>query len=555
MAEQIFNQNGAFKINDQYATGIRYEVTLDGEQLAAGTIKFMNGRKPIAFARVESREEAVEMLGERNVEHMETGKGQKKESTIGTTNGTLKGKLQSKYLAYQESYTKDKRPENTLEAGIDRQGDLDTEVSAWVAKRREQLIYSRLHSQNEHFIAGQDDISSTDRPHTDTKTPAIKDNTEQRTADHLKAIPASVKERFIQVDNQYYFPDKTYAFGDRGTKLVTRSENQEVIRSIVAIAKAREWNRVTVRGTEDFRRTAWLQASLSGIEVSGYQPSKVEKAHLEILFDRSGRENSLEPSTDRQQLTTHNITEQPEKVVKTPDDPREVATMDARQKSTLTTPAIPVISPAVLRASVITGKLLEHGAARYQNDSKKELSYFVKVDTAQGEQTLWGVDLERAVAESGVTRGENITVEKQGSKPVTARERLFDENNKEVGERPINTHRNKWRVGSVDKAEAFANGDRADAVKKYPDLAPLYGTVAAAYKFAEQQFPDSKENQARFMTIARQVVTEKIAHGEPVPTPKIREANVQKHPKKQSKHQEQSISSQKQQDTEQEKDR
>ena len=107
----------------------------------------------------------------------------------------------------------------------------------------------------------------------------------------------------------------------------------------------------------------------------------------------------------------------------------------------------------------------------------------------------------------------------------------------------------------VDKAETFTNGDRTDAMKKYPDLAPVYGTVAAAYKFAEQQFPDSKENQARFMAIARQVVAEKIAHGEPVPTPKIREANVQEYPKKQAKYQEQSISSQKQHDTDREKDR
>ena len=28
------------------------------------------------------------------------------------------------------------------------------------------------------------------------------------------------------------------------------------------------------------------------------------------------------------------------------------------------------------------------------------MSYFVKIETARGEQTLWGVDLERAVKES-----------------------------------------------------------------------------------------------------------------------------------------------------------
>ena len=319
-------------------------------------------------------------------------------------------------------------PENTIEAGIDRQNsELDAEVSAWAAKRRDQMLRLRQqHIQNEHIVAEENITPLASRSNLDASTSIAKGN-DERATNHSKAIPDLVKARFIQADNKYYFPDKTHAFDDRGTKLATRSENQEVVRSIVAIAQTRGWDRVTVRGTEDFRRVAWLEASLSGIEVSGYKPSKVEKAHLETRLARNGQENSIEQGADRQQS--------------------------------------------------------------------------------------------------------------QGRKSVTARERISDENDKE------------W-VGSLDKAKAFVNDDRAAVVKKYSDLAPAYGTVSAARKFAEKQFPDNKKDQARFVAVAQQIIAEKIAHGEPVPAPKIRETKIQERPKQQSKSQERdtpSTPSQKQQ--------
>lgn len=561
MAEQTFNQNGAFKINNQYATGMRYEVTLDGDAFAGGTIKFINGRKQVAAVKIDSRAEAVEILGERNVENIEAAKGKEKDSAP----GTAKGKLQSEHLAYKDSYTPNKRPENTVEAGVDREaGELDAEIGAWVTKRREQMTRSRQQRlQNERIVEAEDITVPAGRPGLDTGTPTAKARDDDRAADRSKAIPAPVKERFIQADNKYYFPDKTHAFDDRGSKLATRSENQEVVRSIVAIAHARGWDRVTVRGTEDFRRAAWLEASLSGIEVSGYKASKVEKAHLATLLDRSGRENSVERGADRQQSTATERTssvaaKQPETAVKAPSGNRQAVTADANQEATASASAAPAGPSVPLRAGVVAGKLLEHGEAKYQHDPKKEISYFVKLETARGEQTVWGVDLKRAVAESSVAIGENVAVEKQGSKPVTARERVFDEKGKEVGERPVDTHRNKWFVGSVDKAEAFAQGDRAEVVKKHPDLAPAYGTVSAARKFAEKQFPDNKKDQARFVAVAQQVVAEKIAHGEPVPAPKIRETKVQERPKQQGKGKDQERDAppaQKQQDADRERAR
>ncbi|MNJ45993.1 hypothetical protein D3C77_411120 [compost metagenome] len=73
-------------------------------------------------------------------------------------------------------------------------------------------------------------------------------------------------------------------------------------------------------------------------------------------------------------------------------------------------------------------------------------------------------------------------------------------------------------------------------VGKHPELAPAYGTVAAAHKFAERQWPNNKEEQERFVAVAQLAMAERIAHGDPVPAPKIREAQLVK---QQGKEQEQ----------------
>jgi hypothetical protein len=191
-----------------------------------------------------------------------------------------------------------------------------------------------------------------------------------------------------------------------------------------------------------------------------------------------------------------------------------------------------------LRPGTMSGKLLEHGEAPYRHEANNDRSYFVKLETARGEHTVWGVDLKRALAQSGVAIGEHVALGKQGSKPVTARQRVFDENGQALGERPVDTHLNQWWVGSLDKAHAFAQGERAEVVKRHPELAPAYGTMAAARKFAQRHFPDSEEDQGRFAAVAQQVVAQKIAHGEPVPAPKILERKPQERPKQAGKDQE-----------------
>ncbi|EQD63380.1 hypothetical protein B2A_02375 [mine drainage metagenome] len=92
----------------------------------------------------------------------------------------------------------------------------------------------------------------------------------------------------MQVGKHYYFADGARAFTDRGGRLTTPSENTEVIRSLVAIAESRGWSEITVRGTERFRKDAWLAARLAGLKVRGFRPTEFEQAHLVRSLSREG---------------------------------------------------------------------------------------------------------------------------------------------------------------------------------------------------------------------------------------------------------------------------
>lgn len=64
-------------------------------------------------------------------------------------------------------------------------------------------------------------------------------------------------------------------------------------------------------------------------------------------------------------------------------------------------------------------KLVAHGVAPFENDPEKRDSYFVTVEDKSGnEHTVWGVDLKRAVENSGAQIGDKIKLEHAGVEEV-----------------------------------------------------------------------------------------------------------------------------------------
>lgn len=111
------------------------------------------------------------------------------------------------------------------------------------------------------------------------------------------AVPESVSKRFLKVDSDYFFPDRSPAFVDHGAKLATRGEHPEVVRALIEIAKERGWDRVTVKGSEAFRRAAWIEAAKNGMQVAGYKPTELDLAQLK----QREPNNSIQPSPLREQ--------------------------------------------------------------------------------------------------------------------------------------------------------------------------------------------------------------------------------------------------------------
>lgn len=110
----------------------------------------------------------------------------------------------------------------------------------------------------------------------DTNPPAARAATDAI----VNPVPEAVSRRFLKVGQDYYFLDKTLAFSDRGTKLATRGADPDVVRSLVDIATARGWGSVTLKGTKEFRRSAWIEAAHRGLKVVGYEPNPLDIAEL-----------------------------------------------------------------------------------------------------------------------------------------------------------------------------------------------------------------------------------------------------------------------------------
>jgi hypothetical protein len=70
------------------------------------------------------------------------------------------------------------------------------------------------------------------------------------------------------------------------------------------------------------------------------------------------------------------------------------------------------------RSRFYSGRLIEHGEACYKFRDDKELSYFVRLESADGPKDLWGVDFPRALNQAGVKEGDLIEVELKGLKSV-----------------------------------------------------------------------------------------------------------------------------------------
>lgn len=301
-------------------------------------------------------------------------------------------------------------------------------------------------------------------------------------------VPDSVQERFIQIGNNFYFPDGAEAFSRQEKGLTTRSENAIVIQSMVAIAREESATGVIkVGGSEFFKKEAWFAASLVGLQVEGYQPTEFE------------RERLIRAMAARRGAAPADKNQAPEGEAK--------STMPKRDR--------PEERPLNTN-ELITGRLVDHGPAPYQHRPKESMSYFVRIETERGDRDIWGVDLERAFRHSlsnpGI--GDEIGIRVLGKEPVT----VLSEG------RELDAHRNHWSVERkefLDQRRAMATVFRdpsinaLDGIQRHSGLEGSYRTLEVGQAHAEEQYK-SQLHRTQFVDHLREYLAKSIEYGQPL---------------------------------------
>ncbi len=101
-------------------------------------------------------------------------------------------------------------------------------------------------------------------------------------------IPERLRQKYYVAEADAGDEAKVYAdprgeylaFKVSTDRMATRLEDAGVVRDMVSVAQHRGWKEIDLRGSVEFRRTAWLEASARGLSVRGYEPDPVDRAAL-----------------------------------------------------------------------------------------------------------------------------------------------------------------------------------------------------------------------------------------------------------------------------------
>lgn len=310
--------------------------------------------------------------------------------------------------------------------------------------------------------------------------------------------PETLRKRYIETENKFYFRDEEnkLAFEDKGKRLATEHNDPEIARSMVELAAAKNWSSIKVKGADEFKREVWLEASLRGMQVQGFKPTDVDLAKLQELRQERGAKdlNTIEQgSRERERQSGRQ-----DAGSKTPAEVNDKSAIVDEQQRTLSPKQQVAIDAlkAILRERgdsekaidmatkvaaerfqnnrVYVGRVVEHGAAPYENDPKNEKSYYVKLETASGEKTVWGVDLQRAVGEGKAEKGDDVAIAYQGKQQVTVPVKERDADGKLTGKQvEMVVDRNTWDVSKLDKVREEARERLTEAARNTDRQQPV----------------------------------------------------------------------------------
>ena len=326
------------------------------------------------------------------------------------------------------------------------------------------------------------------QPHTDSELDQTDIKKTKQKQGNTQDIPETVSSRYLRIEDKYYLPDKTVAFEDRGNKLKLETENHTVIRDALAIAETRGWQSINVSGSQNFKHQVWREASLKGIEVSGYKPTEFQMAEM-----------------------NHAMTLR--------DARKEVG--DNRKQ----------------QDGVLRGVLLTHGADHYKHDPNQGQSYFVKLDIEGKEVTRWGADLKRAFENSQTKPqvGDTVILSNTGKQSVEIPNTALDDHGNVIEDKKT-VRKNTWQVEKASQPDTIQ--EQADALRvgkeierKVIEQMPQLAAALAVSKLGEKIAQQAKETGAlrsqdevdTMVNLIREGLASALEKGKHIKTPEILE--------------------------------
>jgi len=101
----------------------------------------------------------------------------------------------------------------------------------------------------------------------------------------------------------------------------------------------------------------------------------------------------------------------------------------------------------ISKSIAANGKIADFGKAPYEDNPKNDPSFFIELEKSNGDlKKIWGVDLNRALEESGHKKGDLVQLQFLGRNKVEVDVPVFDEQHNEIARKKQLVDRNEWLV-------------------------------------------------------------------------------------------------------------
>lgn len=174
-------------------------------------------------------------------------------------------------------------------------------------------------------------------------------------------LPDSVKGEYTVKDGKFHDRDTSaLRFEDHGKKLSTPVEDRKVIAHMVEVASAKNWGTLELKGTDNFKQIAWIEAQARGIETKGYKPNERDLEELaKVKQDRGIPDKQVSaPPTKTNEIAAADRT--PGKEAAAPEKGKETAVSEKLAPRVLTADEQTKVNAATKLMEKALAKLPDH---------------------------------------------------------------------------------------------------------------------------------------------------------------------------------------------------